>query len=67
MKLWARFLKYEVNVRDVIRHIECLVVLLDGSDRGPTLNNFYEAGRCLEGWPKVSTLENHVSAAFYTP
>lgn len=64
--LWARFLKYGVNVKDVIRHIECLVALLE-SDGGPTLNNLYEAGRCLEGWPKASTLENHVSAIFYTP
>ena len=47
-------------MRDAIRHVECLVALLE-SDGNPTLNNFYEAGRCLEGWPKDPTLDNHVS------
>jgi len=61
--LWARFDIYEVNVRDVIRHIECLVALLEESDGGPTLHNFYEAGQYLEGWPKASTLENQLNYA----
>ena len=67
VRLWAGSLKYGGSVRDAIRHIECLVTLLDEGDGNPTLNNFYEAGQCLEGWPKASTLDNHVSAIFYPP
>ena len=52
--------------RDVLGHLECLVGLLK-SNGNPTLNNFYEAGQCLEGWPKTSTLDKHVSATLYPP
>lgn len=65
---WAICLKFKCgSTRDIIRHIECLVALLDESDGKLTLNSFYEAGRGLEGWPKFSVLDNHVSATFYPP
>ena len=54
------------SMKDVIGHIECLVGLLK-SNGNPTLDNFYEAGQRLEGWPKASTVEKHVSATLYPP
>ena len=67
LPIWSTCLRGGGSTRDVIRHIECLVALLDEKDGNPTLSDFYKAGSCLEGWPKASTLEGHVSATFNPP
>ena len=65
--IWNTRLRGGGSTKDIIRHIECLVTLLDANDGNPTLSDFYKAGSCLQGWPKASTLDSHVSATFNPP